>query len=60
MKSEEGIGLVRLVIFIIVMMFLLGVTGYVVLQDNGIYEREVKPLFENRTEETDANTSVTK
>lgn len=49
MRSEKGIGIVRLVIFIVAMMFLLGVTTYVVVQDNGIYEREIKPLFENST-----------
>lgn len=56
MRSQKGIGLVRLVIFIIAMMLLLGVTAYVVFQDNGIYEREVEPLLKNQTEES--NTTV--
>lgn len=45
MRSEKGLGIVRLVIFIVAMMFLLGVTTYVVVQDNGIYDREIKPLL---------------
>lgn len=36
----------RLVVFLAVMMMLLGVTTYVVMQDNGIYEREIKPMLE--------------
>lgn len=51
MKSEKGLTLQRLVVFIAVMMLLLGVTTYVVVQDNGIYEREIKPLLENSTNE---------
>lgn len=58
MRSQKGIGLVRLVIFIVAMMFLLGVTTYVVVQDNGIYDREIKPLLQNATEDT--NTAIVK
>ncbi len=49
MRSEKGLGIVRLVIFIVALMLLLGVTTYVVMQDNGIYEREIKPLLEKNT-----------
>lgn len=60
MRSQKGIGLVRLVIFIICMMLLLGVTTYVVMQDNGIYEREFKPLIENHTEKDAEKTEENK
>lgn len=56
MKSQKGIGLLGLLIFVVVMMLLLGVTTYVVIQDNGIYEREVKPLLTTE----DANKVVEK
>lgn len=49
MKSEKGMTIQRLVVFIAAMMLLLGVTTYVVVQDNGIYDREIKPLLENST-----------
>lgn len=39
----------RLLVFLVVMMMLLGVTTYVVMQDNGIYEREIKPMLEKST-----------
>lgn len=58
MNTQKGIGMVRLIIFIVAMMLLLGVTTYVVMQDNGIYEREIKPLIENNIEGT--NTVVEK
>ena len=58
MNIQKGIGMVRLIIFIVAMMLLLGVTTYVVMQDNGIYEREIKPLIENNIEGT--NTVVEK
>ncbi len=47
MKSEKGLGMVRLVIFLVAMMLLLGVTGYVVFQENGIYDRELKPVIDD-------------
>lgn len=58
MRSQKGIGLVRLVIFIVAMMLLLGVTTYVVMQENGIYDREVKPVINNYLQEE--NTTVEK
>lgn len=58
MNTQKGIGMVKLIIFIVSMMLLLGVTTYVVMQDNGIYEREIKPLIENNIEGT--NTVVEK
>lgn len=58
MKSQKGIGLVRLVIFIVAMMLLLGVTTYVVMQENGIYDREVRPVINNYLQEE--NTTVEK
>lgn len=51
MRSEKGLTIQRLVVFIVAMMLLLGVTTYVVVQDNGIYDREIKPLLENSTNE---------
>ena len=58
MRSQKGIGHVRLVIFIVAMMLLLGVTTYVVMQENGIYDREVKPVINNYLQEE--NTTVEK
>lgn len=58
MRSQNGMSIVKFLIFIVVMMLLLGVTTYVVVQDNGIYEREIKPLIENQAEET--NQTATK
>lgn len=58
MRSQKGMSIVKFLIFIVVMMLLLGVTTYVVVQDNGIYEREIKPLIENQAEET--NQTATK
>lgn len=58
MRSQKGIGLVRLVIFIVAMMLLLGVTTYVVMQENGIYDREVRPVINNYLQEE--NTTVEK
>lgn len=58
MNTQKGIGMVKLIIFIVAMMLLLGVTTYVVMQDNGIYEREIEPLIENNIEST--NTVVEK
>lgn len=46
MKSQKGIGIVRLLIFVVAMTFFLGIATYVVVQDNGIYDREIKPLLE--------------
>lgn len=40
MKSQKGIGLLQLVLIIVVLMLLVGVTTYVVFQDNGIVDRE--------------------
>lgn len=58
MKSENGMSIVKFLIVIVVLMLLLGVTAYVVIQDNGIYEREVKPLLEDVAENT--NQTATK
>ena len=46
MKSQKGMGILKLVIFVVVMTFFLGVATYVVVQDNGIYDREIRPLLE--------------
>lgn len=40
MKSQKGFALLKLVLKIIVLMLLVGVTAYVVFQDNGIIDRE--------------------
>ena len=46
MKSEKGMATHKLLVFIAVATVCLGVVTYVVFQDNGIYDREVKPLLE--------------
>lgn len=55
MKSEKGMGRVRFVILLIVLLLLLGPTVYVIIQENGVYEREVQPLIENAVQ--DSNTT---
>lgn len=49
MKSEKGMALQKLLVFIVVMTLLVGVATYVVVQDNGVYDREIKPLLEKST-----------
>ncbi len=56
MKSQNGLALHKFVVIIVVLMLILGATTYVVMQDNGIYEREVKPLVNNIVEEVDEAT----
>ena len=46
MKSEKGMALPKLLVFLVVMTLFLGVATYVVVQDNGVYDREIKPLLE--------------
>lgn len=46
MKSEKGMALPKLLVFLVVMILFLGVATYVVVQDNGVYDREIKPLLE--------------
>lgn len=56
MKSQKGMAIQKFVVLIVALMLLLGVTTYVVMQDNGIYEREVKPLINNQLEEGNTTT----
>ena len=56
MKSQKGMAIQKFVLLIVALMLLLGVTTYVVMQDNGIYEREVKPLINNQLEEGNTTT----
>ncbi|MBQ7410369.1 MAG: hypothetical protein IJW20_03195 [Clostridia bacterium] len=56
MKSQKGMAIQKFVVLIVVLMMLLGVTTYVVMQDNGIYEREVEPLVNNLVEEANVTT----
>ena len=49
MKSEKGMALPKLLVFIVVMPLFVGVATYVVVQDNGVYDREIKPLLEKST-----------
>lgn len=56
MKSQKGMAMQKFVVLIVVLMLLLGVTTYIVVQDNGIYEREVKPLINNQLEEENTTT----
>lgn len=58
MRSEKGMSPVKFLIFLAVMMLFLGVTTYVVMQENGIYDREIKPLLQNQAENT--NQTATK
>lgn len=56
MKSQKGMAMQKFVVLIVALMLLLGVTTYVVVQDNGIYEREVKTLINNQLEEVNTTT----
>ena len=49
MKSNKGMALPKLLVFIVVMTLFVGVATYVVVQDNGVYDREIKPLLEKET-----------
>ncbi len=46
MRSEKGMSSQRLLVFLVVMTLFVGVATYVVVQDNGVYDREIKPLLE--------------
>lgn len=46
MKTEKGMALVKLLVIIVVMTLFVGVATYVIVQDNGVYDREIKPLLE--------------
>ncbi len=47
MRSEKGLATQKFLVLIVVLLMFLGVTTFVVMQDNGIYDREIKPLLEN-------------
>lgn len=49
MKSEKGMALPRLLVYLVVATLFLGVATYVVVQDNGVYDREIRPLLEKNT-----------
>lgn len=49
MKSNKGMALPKLLVFIVVMTLFVGVATYVIVQDNGVYDREIKPLLEKST-----------
>lgn len=51
MRSQKGMAIHKFVVLIAVLMLLFGATLYVIVQDNGIYEREVEPLINNQLEE---------
>lgn len=46
MRSEKGLAIQMFLVVLVALLMLLGVTTYVVMQDNGIYDREIKPLLE--------------
>ena len=46
MKTEKGMALPKLLVIIVVMTLFVGVATYVIVQDNGVYDREIKPLLE--------------
>lgn len=52
MKTECGKARVILVLRCAILMLFLGLTTYVIFQDNGIYDREIQPIIENYIEET--------
>lgn len=56
MKSEKGMAPQKFLVLLVVATLFLGVATYVVFQDNGIYDREVKPLLEksNTTNEVES------
>lgn len=60
MKSQKGVGLLQLVIIVVVLMLLLGVTTYVVFQDNGIIDREeqniIKTVEDNEISDNEIST----
>ena len=49
MRSEKGLATQKFLVILVALLMLLGVTTLVVMQDNGIYEREIKPLLEKNT-----------
>ena len=46
MRSEKGLAIQKFLVILVALLMLLGVTTFVVMQDNGIYDREIKPLLE--------------
>ena len=45
MKSEKGLGLLQLMLIVITLMFLVGVTTYILIGENGVLNREkVEPI----------------
>ncbi len=52
MKSQKGFIRLRLEITVIVLMLLLGVTAYVVFQDNGIVDQIEQNVVEQSQNET--------
>ena len=52
MKSECGRSRVILVLICVILMLLLGPTVYVIFQENGIYDREIQPVIESYTNES--------
>ena len=46
MRSEKGLAIQKFLVILVALLMLLGVTTLVVMQDNGIYDREIKPLLE--------------
>lgn len=55
MRSEKGLGLLQLMLIVIVLMFLVGVTTYILIGENGVLNRkEVKPISSsNETNEVE-------
>jgi len=51
MKTESGRARVILVLRCVILMLCLGLTTYVIFQDNGIYDREIQPVIENYVSE---------
>lgn len=57
MKSEKGLTIHKFVVLIVVLLLFLGPTVYVIVQDNGVYDRDIKPMIQNSLDEE--NTIVT-
>ena len=58
MRSEKGLAIQKFLVILVALLMLLGVTTFVVMQDNGIYDREIKPLLQNQTEDTTLQTKI--
>ncbi len=52
MKSQNGVGLLQLVLIVVVLMLILGATTYVVFQKNGVLHQEEQKYLNSLNENT--------